>query len=59
MAAAVEKTLAHSELKQSLIGAFYGAFIRALSLVYSRSFQNEDGGPLRALWSRRSAFFSV
>ena len=35
MAAAGEKTLAHSELKRSLIGAFHGAFIRALSLVYS------------------------
>ena len=33
MAAAGEKTLAHSELKRSLIGAFHGAFIRALSLV--------------------------
>ena len=41
MAAAGEKTLAHSELKRSLIGAFHGAFIRALSLVYS--FQNKDG----------------
>ena len=41
MAAAGEKTLAHSELKRSLIGAFYSAFIRALSLVYS--FQNKDG----------------
>ena len=57
MAAAGEKTLAHSELKRSLIGAFCGAFIRALSLVYS--FQNKDGGPLRALWSLRSAFFGV
>ena len=46
MAAAGEKTLAHSELKRSLIGAFYCAFIRALSLVYS--FQNKDGYPLRA-----------
>ena len=35
MAAAGEKTLAHSELKRSLIGAFHGEFIRALSLVYS------------------------
>ena len=35
-----EKTLAHSELKRSLIGAFHSAFIRALSLVYS--FQNKD-----------------
>ena len=35
MAAAGEKTLAHSELKRSLIGAFHSAFIRALSLVYS------------------------
>ena len=51
MAAAGEKTLAHSELKRSLIGAFCGAFIRALSLVYS--FQNKDGGSLRALWSLR------
>ena len=41
MAAAGEKTLAHSELKRSLIGAFCCAFIRALSLVYS--FQNKDG----------------
>ena len=41
MAAAGEKTLAHSELKRSLIGAFHGAFIRTLSLVYS--FQNKDG----------------
>ena len=41
MAAAGEKTLAHSELKRSLIGAFHSAFIRALSLVYS--FQNKDG----------------
>ena len=41
MAAEGEKTLAHSELKRSLIGAFHGAFIRALSLVYS--FQNKDG----------------
>ena len=57
MAAAGEKTLAHSELKRSLIGAFCGAFIRALSLVYS--FQNKDGGSLRALWSLRSAFFGV
>ena len=46
MAAAGEKTLAHSELKRSLIGAFCCAFIRALSLVYS--FQNKDGYPLRA-----------
>ena len=30
-----QKTLAHSELTRSLIGAFYCAFIRALSLVYS------------------------
>ena len=44
MAAAGEKTLAHSELKRSLIGAFHGAFVRALSLV--SSFQNKDGGPL-------------
>ena len=41
MAAAGEKTLADSELKRSLIGAFHCAFIRALSLVYS--FQNKDG----------------
>ena len=53
MAAAREKTLAHSELKRSLIGAF----IRALSLVYS--FQNKDGGPLRASRRLTSAFFSV
>ena len=46
MAAAGEKNLAHSELKRSLIGAFHGAFIRALSLVHS--FQNKDGYPLRA-----------
>ena len=32
MAAAGKKTLAHSELKRSLIGAFHDAFIRALSL---------------------------
>ena len=57
MAAAGEKTLAHSELKRSLIGASHGAFIRALSLVYS--FRNKDGGPLRASWSMRSAFFRV
>ena len=41
MAAAGEKTLAHSELERSLIGAFHGAFLHALSLVYS--FQNKDG----------------
>ena len=41
MAAAGEKTLAHSELKRSLIGAFHGSFIRALSLVYS--FQSKEG----------------
>ena len=46
MAAAGEKTLAHSELKRSLIGAFHYALIRALSLVYS--FQNKDGYLLRA-----------
>ena len=46
MAAAGEKTLAHSELKRSLIGAFHCAFIRALSLVYSS--QHKDGYPLRA-----------
>ena len=40
MAAAGKKTLAHSELKRSLIGVFHCAFIRALSLVYS--FQNKD-----------------
>ena len=57
MAAAGEKTLAHSELKRSLIDAFHGAFIRELSLVYS--FQNKDGCPLRSLWRLRSAFFSV
>ena len=39
MAAAGEKTLADSELKRSLIGAFYCAFIRALSLVYSFDFE--------------------
>ena len=44
MAAAGEKTLAHSELKRSLIGAFHAKFIRALSLV--NSFQNKDGGAL-------------
>ena len=44
MAAAGEKTLAHSELKRSLIGSFHSAFILALSLVYS---------------FLRSAFFSV
>ena len=42
--AAREKTLAHSELKRSLIGAFHCVFIGALSLVYS--FQNKDGYPL-------------
>ena len=57
MAAAEEKTLAHSELKRSLIGAFYGTFIRALSLVYS--FQNKDGDPLRVSWRLRSAFITV
>ena len=41
MAAAGEKTLAHSELKRSLIGAFHYALIRTFSLVYS--FQNKDG----------------
>ena len=46
MAAAGEKTLAHSELKRSLIGAFHCAFIGVLSLVHS--FQNKDGYPLRA-----------
>ena len=46
MAAAGEKTLAHSELKRSLIGAFHYSFIRALSLVYA--FRKEDGYPLRA-----------
>ena len=44
--AAAGETLAHSELKRSLIGAFCCAFIRALSLVYS--FQKKDGYPLRA-----------
>ena len=57
MAAAGEKTLAHSKLKRSLIGAFHCAFIRALSLVHS--LQNKDGYPLRASWRLRSAFFSV
>ena len=57
MVAAGEKTLEHSELERSLIGAFHGAFIRALSLVYS--FQNKEGGPLRASWRLRSAFFRV
>ena len=58
MAAAGEKTPAHSELKRSLIGAFHGAFIPgALSLAYS--FQNKHGGPLRASWRLRSAFFRV
>ena len=46
MAAAGKKTLAHSELKRSLIGALCCAFIRTLSLVYS--LQNKDGYPLRA-----------
>ena len=46
MAAVGEKTLAHSELKRSLIGAFHYSFILALSLVYT--FQNKDGYPLRA-----------
>ena len=45
MAATGEKTLEHSELKRSLIGAFHCAFIRAFSLAYS--FQNKDGYPLR------------
>ena len=44
-AAAEEKVLAHSELKQPLIDAFHGAFICALLLVYS--FQNKDGGFFR------------
>ena len=57
MAEAGEKTLAHGELKRSLIGAFHGAFIRELSLVHS--FQNKDGCPLRALWRLRSTFFRV
>ena len=57
MAAADEKTLAHSALKRSLIGVFHGAFIRALSLAYS--FQNKDGDPLRASWRLRSAFIRV
>ena len=34
MAAAGEKTLAHSELKRSLIGAFHYAFILLLLLYY-------------------------
>ena len=51
MAAAGEKTLAHSELKRSLIGAFHGTFIRALSLVYF--FQNKDGYYLRASWAEK------
>ena len=57
MAAAGEKTLAHSELKRSLIGTFHCAFIRELSLVYS--FQNKKDYPLSASWRLRSAFFSV
>ena len=43
MAAAGEKTLADSELKRSLIGAFHCAFIRALSLVYSFDFEGFVG----------------
>ena len=47
-----EKTLAHSELTRSLIGAFYCAFIRALSFVYS--FQNKNGGSLGSSWKLRA-----
>ena len=52
MAAAGEKTLAHSELKRSLIGAFHCAIIRSLSLVYS--FQNKNGGSLGSSWKLRT-----
>ena len=52
MAAAGEKTLAHSELKRSLIGAFHCAIIRSLSLVYS--FQNKNGGYLGSSWKLRT-----
>ena len=47
------KTLAHSELKRSLIGAF----LYALWLVYY--FQNKDGSSLSSSWKQRSPFFSV
>ena len=47
------KTLAHSELKRSLIGAF----LHALWLVYY--FQNKDGSSLSSSWKQRSSFFSV
>ena len=47
------KTLAHSELKRSLIGAF----LHALWLVYY--FQNKDGSSLSSSWKQRSPFFSV
>ena len=47
-----EKTLAHSELTRSLIGAFYCAFIRALSLVYSS--QNKNGCSLGSSWKLRA-----
>ena len=40
MAAVGDTTLAHSELKRSLIGAFHAAFKHAFSLV--SSFQNKD-----------------
>ena len=46
------KTLAHSELKRSLIGAFYCAFIRALSLVYS--LQNKNSSSLGSSWKLRT-----
>ena len=41
-----------SELTRSLIGAFYCAFIRALSLVYS--FDNKNGGSLGPSWKLRA-----
>ena len=57
MAAAGEKTLAHSEIKRSLISAFHGAFIHALRLVYY--FQNKDGSSLSSSWELRRTFFSL
>ena len=55
--AAVAKTLAHSELKRPLIGAFHGAFILALWLVCY--FQNKDDSSLSSSWKLRSTCFSV
>ena len=54
MAAVGEKTLAHSELKRSVIGAFHCAFIRELSLVYS--FQNKDGCPFEGFVDTEKCF---